>query len=211
MSPLPTRMINRWENREEPGPGRGTLYWHILVGDHAEARDLAKTAQKRLAGFQGLHMTPTEWLHITTLVVGSTDEITTMQQQDMLAAASELLAEIAPIDVTLGRIFYHPEAIAAEVHPIDPLRKIRNAVQTATLKVTSREGRTEGPTQWAPHMTLAYSETEQPAAPLITALGRELSTIRSFKINEVTLVDQQGPERNWNWHPVGSASCLGHR
>ncbi|MGW2308651.1 2'-5' RNA ligase family protein [Actinomadura luteofluorescens] len=209
MSPLPTHMINRWQNRQEPGPGQGTLYWHILVGDHPEARDLAHTAQKRLAGFHGLHMTPPEWLHITTLVVGSTDEIPAEQQLDMLAAASELLAGFRPVDVTLGRILYHPEAIASEVQPADPLRQIRKALQTATLKVTGREGHTEG-LAWTPHMTLAYSETEQPAQPLITALGRELST-SEFTINAVTLVVQQGPERLWDWDLVGQAPLGGRR
>lgn len=202
MSPLPTHMINRWQNRQEPGPGQGTLYWHILVGDHPGARDLANTAQKRLAGFQGLHMTPPEWLHITTLVAGPTDEITPDQQHEMLTAASELLAPIPPVAVALSRILYHPEAIAVAVQPVDPLMQIRKAVQTATFKVTGHEGRTEGPTQWTPHMTLAYSETDQPAEPLIVALGRELAH-RELTINRVTLVEQRGPERHWNWHPVG--------
>lgn len=210
MSPLPTRMVNRWQNRKEPGPGQGTLYWHILVGDHPEARDLAHTAQKRLADFQGLHMTPTEWLHITTLVVGPTDQITPDQQYEMLTAASELLAALPPVAVTLSRFLYHPEAIAVAVQPSDPLRQIRDAVQTATLKVTGREGHTEGPAQWTPHMTLAYSETEQPAEPLITALGREVPT-KEFTINAVTLVAQRGPERRWDWHPIGQTSLLGRR
>jgi 2'-5' RNA ligase len=201
-------MINRWQNREEPGPGQGTIYWHILLGDQPEARNAAQTAQKRLADFSGLHMPPAEWLHITTLVVGPTDEITTEQQQNMLAAASELLADISPVAVTLGRVLYHPEAIAAEVQPSSPLRQIRNAIQAATLKVTGREGYTEGPTQWIPHMTLAYSETVQPAEPLITALGSELPT-NEFTINAVTLVAQQGPERLWNWHSVGRVTLSG--
>jgi 2'-5' RNA ligase len=200
-------MINRWQNREEPGHGQGTIYWHILLGDQPEARNAAATAHKRLADFPGLHMPPPQWLHITTLVVGPTDEITTDQQQDMLAAASELLADIPPIDVALGRILYHPEAIAAEVQPAGPLRQIRKAIQTATRKVTGREGHTEGPAHWLPHMTLAYSETEQPAEPLITALGRAIPT-SEFTINAVTLVNQQGPERLWNWHPVGRAVRL---
>ncbi|MEU9843121.1 2'-5' RNA ligase family protein [Actinomadura sp. NPDC048032] len=202
MSPLPTRMVDRWQNREEPGPGQGTLYWHILVGDQPEARDLANTAQKRLAGFQGLHMTPPEWLHITTLVVGPSEESTADQQQEMLSAASELLAPLPPVNVTLSRILYHPEAIAVSVELTEPLRRLRNAVHTATRKVTGREGHTEGSMQWTPHMTLAYSEREQPAQPLVTALGRVLPTTE-FTINQVTLVDQRGPERLWKWRPVG--------
>ncbi|GAA2257097.1 hypothetical protein GCM10010402_10630 [Actinomadura luteofluorescens] len=210
MSPLPTQMINRWQNRQEPGPDQGTIYWHFLLSNQPEARNAAKTAQERLADFPGLHMPPSEWLHITTLVVGPTDEINIDQQQDMLATASELLADIPPVDVTLGRILYHPEAIAAEVQPTGPLRQIRKTIQTATRKATGRDGHTEGPAQWFPHMTLAYSETEQPAEPLITALGRELPT-SEFTINAVTLVDQRGPERLWNWLPVGRASLLGRR
>ncbi|MEV4005493.1 2'-5' RNA ligase family protein [Actinomadura sp. NPDC049753] len=208
MSPLPARMINRWQNRQEPGPGQGTLYWHILVGDQPEARDLAQTGQKRLAGIHGLHMTPTEWLHITTLVVGPTHEMTPEQQHEMLTAASGLLADLPPVTVKLSRILYHPEAIAVAVHPTDHLKRIRNAVETATRKVTGRPGHTEGPTQWTPHMTLAYSETEQPAEPLITALGRELPTLE-IAIDAVSLVEQRGAERLWDWHPVGRIP-LGH-
>ncbi|MES9542926.1 2'-5' RNA ligase family protein [Actinomadura sp. NPDC000600] len=126
----------------------------------------------------------------------------------MLAAASELLAALPPVTATLSRILYHPEAIAVAIQPTAPLRQIRNAIQAATLKATGREGHTEGPTQWTPHMTLAYSETEQSAGPIITALGRELPG-HEIAINAVTLVAQQGPERLWNWHPVGRAALLG--
>jgi 2'-5' RNA ligase len=197
-------MINRWQNRKEPGPGQGALYWHILVGDHPEARDLAHTAQKRLAGFHGLHMTPTEWLHITTLIVGSTNDMTPDQQYEMLTAASELLAALPPVTMTLSRILYHPEAIAVAVQPTDALKQIRNAVQAATHRVTGREGHSKS-TQWTPHMTIAYSETEQPAEPLIAALGREVQS-HEFTVDAVTLVEQRGAERLWDWHPIGRAS-----
>ncbi|TDC44013.1 hypothetical protein E1281_34565 [Actinomadura sp. KC345] len=102
MSPLPAHMADRWRNRAEPGPGQGALYWHILMGDHAEARDLAHDAQDRLADIHGLHMTPAGWLHITTLVAGSTEEITGAQRQDMLDTAQGLLAKIPPVNVALG-------------------------------------------------------------------------------------------------------------
>ncbi|RSN59574.1 2'-5' RNA ligase family protein [Actinomadura sp. WAC 06369] len=208
MSPLPAQMTDRWQNRDEPGPGQGTVYWHILVGDRPEIRDLAQAAQERLAAFPGLHFTPAKWLHITTLVAGPTDEITEAQQQAMLTAAVDLLAEVPPLTVTLGRVFYHPEAIAVVVGPAGRLLPVREAIEAATLKVTGREGHTEGPTKWTPHMTIAYSETEQPAAPLIDALGPELPA-RKTTIDAVSLVVQRGPERLWDWHPVGRAHLRG--
>jgi 2'-5' RNA ligase len=208
MSPLPTQMVNRWQNRQEPGPGQGTVYWHILVGDQPGARDVAEAAQQRLADFSGLHMTPRKWLHITTLVVGSTDEITEDQQQDMLSTASSLLAEVPPVPVTLGRVLYHPEAIILTAHPAEALARVRGAIQSATLKATGTEGHTEGPADWMPHMTIAYSEAEQPAEPLINALGRELPN-RAITVNAVSLVVQRGAERLWDWHPVGRATLRG--
>ena len=56
--------------------GRGTLYWHILLGDQPQVVGLARQAQQRLARFTGLHMTPATWLHITTLVAGPADNLT---------------------------------------------------------------------------------------------------------------------------------------
>ena len=73
MSPLPTQMVDRWRNRTKPQPGQGTFYWHMLIGRYPQA--IAREAQERLAPFSGLHYTPLRWLHITTLVVGSTDDM----------------------------------------------------------------------------------------------------------------------------------------
>jgi len=61
---LPDQMIDRWENRPEPPPGGGVVSWHMLMRDHPEVVYLARQAQQRLAGFDGLHMTPLAWLHI---------------------------------------------------------------------------------------------------------------------------------------------------
>src|SRR5437763_180225 len=99
MSPLPFKMRNRWASRTEPAPGCGTIYWHVMLHTCPEARAAAMDAQKILAGFSGLHMTPLKWLHMTTLVVGSTGEITRAQMSTMVSAAQQLLCDIAPIRV----------------------------------------------------------------------------------------------------------------
>jgi hypothetical protein len=36
--------------------------------------------------------------------------------------------------------------------------------------------------------------------PLIAALGRSLPE-RKVQISTVSLVNQRGPERSWDWHP----------
>jgi len=205
MSPLPVQMRNRWLNRVEPGPDRGTIYWHILMHAYPEACSAATDAQEILADFPGLHMTPRQWLHITTLVVGATDEITRSQMSVMVSEAQRLLCDVAPIAVTLDKVLYHPEAIMLRTQPGDALRPIFDAARSATRKVVGRAGVIDEPFPlWMPHMTVSYSTTEQPAKPIVSALGESIRE-RQILVDSLTLVIQWGPERLWDWEPVGTA------
>ncbi len=197
MSPLPEEMVDRWQGRLEPGPGQGRLYWHVLFRDHPQVHALASIGHKQLASLPGLHLVPQQWLHMTALLVGKSDEFTTDQVEGMIAEGRRLLAETSPITVTLGRVLYHPQAIMLAVLPRDALQPLLDAVQAATCAGTGRDGLIEyGP--WTPHVTLAYSSAAQPAAPIIEALGPELPSCEAT-IRTVDLVVQNGPERLWDW------------
>lgn len=50
---------------------------------------------------------------------------------------------------------------------------------------------------------LCYSTDQQPAHPIITALGKQLPE-RQIDIDRVSLVIQNGPERDGNWTTVGT-------
>lgn len=203
MSPLPTQMRDRWQNRDETPEGKGTVYWHMLMGGYPEARSAAAHVQDQLARFRGLHMTPLEWLHMTALVIGSTDDISQDQMTKMLEVASHSLVNVAPLKITLGHVLYHPEAIMLGVQPDGALDPMLQAARTATQEVLGRDGlTTSGPGTWVPHMTLCYSTAEQPAAPLIDTLGFNLPS-RTVTIDTLSLVVQWGPERCWQWQPVG--------
>ena len=206
MNPLPSKMRNRWASRTEPAPGCGTIYWHVPLHTYPEARAAAMDAQKVLAAFPGLHMTPLKWLHMTTLVVGSPDEMTRAQMSAMVSAAQRLLCDNAPIPVTLGKVLYHPEAIVLRVQPVEALQLILDAAQLATREAVGHSGVTDEllPSLWTPHMTVAYSTTEQPAGPIVSALGKSIRE-RQILIDSLTLVIQWGPERHWDWEPIGTA------
>lgn len=97
MSPLPAEFTSQWRDRAEPAPGEGLVYWHMLVGDYPEAVTIAGEAQKRLAAFSGLHMTPLKWLHMTTLIAGPANRISPESISRMAGSASRLLAGTPPI------------------------------------------------------------------------------------------------------------------
>lgn len=209
MSPLPSKFVDRWQNRPEVGPAQGAVYWHLLLGSHSQLRKVAGGAQERLSEFTGLHMTPLEWLHITTLIAGSTDEITDDQMSLMLADAARSLSQVNPIAVTLEHVIYHPEAILLDVRPNQSLMPLLEAARSATHAVLGRDGvNGTAASSWIPHVTLCYSTADQPAAPIISALGKRLPSCE-VTIEALSLVIQRGPERLWNWHPVGSARLYG--
>lgn len=210
MSPYPTRMRDRWKDRAEAQPGRGTIYWHVLMREYPNVLTAANLAQERLATFSGFHMTPHDWLHMTVLIAGSTDEISPDQMNAMVSTAQRMLSSIKPVRIAFGRILYHPEAIMLGAEPSVALKPMLEAAQKATQMQTGSSGQLNGslPT-WTPHVTVAYSVTEQPAAPIIEAMGKSIPTCE-VEIQSMSLVIQWGPERLWNWQPVGTVRLNGN-
>jgi len=202
--PIPDQTRDRWDSRAEPGVGIGAVYWHILLGSDPAVRATAEAAQARLASFGDLHMTPGEWLHATALVAGTTDDISGEDLDLMLAGARQRLGRVQPVSVTISRILYHPEAIMLGFTPEGALDPVHDAVQQATLAATGRTGSVTGPARrWAPHMTISYSTGKQPMAPIAAALGYEVPRC-DITVGAVSLVIQWGPERLWDWQPVGT-------
>ena len=97
MTAMPAQMANRWQHRPEPAPDEGTVYWHVLMRDYPQAVELTRQAQRQLAPFGGLHMTPLEWLHITTMVAGPAADLASDQLDQMARTAAGLLADLPPV------------------------------------------------------------------------------------------------------------------
>ncbi|HEY6311414.1 MAG TPA: 2'-5' RNA ligase family protein [Streptosporangiaceae bacterium] len=188
-----------------------SVCWHLLLGDQEPVQAIATEAQQRLAGFTGLHMTPLRWLHATVLLVGRAAELTRPDLDQILAKARLKLNGTAPASVTLGRVIYHPEGIVLPMSPASALAPIYEAAQAATLEVTGTPGVTSTPgPSWHPHVTLCYSTSQQPTAPIIAALGKSLPP-REVTIDKLTLVIQHGPPLSWNWDSVGTAHLAASR
>ena len=97
-----------------------------------------------------------------------------------------------PASVTLGRVIYHPEGIVLPMTPASALVPIYEAAQAAALEVTGTPGVTSTPgPSWVPHVTLCYSTSQQPTAPIIAGLGKALPA-REVTIDKLSLVIQHG-------------------
>lgn len=132
MSPLADRMADHWWWRPGVRPGRRLLVWHVLLDDQPEVRDLVRQCQDKLAGLAGLDLIPPKWLHMTTQIAGFADEIPPGETEAMISAAAERLTDLDPIQVEIGKVWFHPEAVMLTTRParaLDPVRAaIRNAI-----------------------------------------------------------------------------------
>ena len=211
MSPFPEQLIDRWrDGYGESAPEHSLLWWLVLLGNNPQLRTAVQAAQSRISNFSGLHMTPLRRLHLTVLIAGPADQIPEHDRNEMLAIARSCLADTEPITIEFSRIFYHPEAIVLTAHPAEALSPIRDAAQRATQAVTGHSGNDDRSSpQWIPHVTLSYSTTIQPAQPIIAALGKRLPSCQ-VTIETLSLVEQQGSERLWNWSLAGAASLPGY-
>jgi 2'-5' RNA ligase len=198
----------QFTDRRQPRPGapdfNDSVCWHLLLGDAEPAQAIAREGHQRLAGFTGLHMTPLRWLHATVLLVGRAADLTQSDLDQMLSEARLKLNGTAPQTVTLGPVIYHPEGIVLPMSPASALAPIFEAAQAASLEITGTPGVTSTPgPSWVPHMTLCYSTSQQSAAPIISALGKALTT-REITIDKLSLVIQRGSALSWDWRPTGT-------
>ena len=207
---LPDQFTDRRQARPGAPDFSDSVCWHLLLGDAEPVQAIARQAQQQLSGFTGLHMTPLRWLHATVLLVGRAADLTEPDLDQMLTKARLKLNGIAPASVTLGRVIYHPEGIVLPMTPASALAPIFEAAQAATFEVTGTPGVTSTPgPSWVPHVTLCYSTSQQPAVPIIAALGKALPA-REVTIDKLSLVIQHGPALAWDWHPVGTAHLGQH-
>jgi 2'-5' RNA ligase len=178
----------------------------MLFHDQLKVHELVARAQEKLVGQPGLDMIEMPWLHMTTYIVGFADEVPDAAIQAMTAGARRRLSEVAPIQVSLGRVGYASNAIVLPVEPPGALTPVLDAVRAAT-RAAGCEGHTDTD-PWLPHISIAYSNATIPAAPIIAALGRRLPQTE-ITIRSISLVSQTQVGRSWQWRPVAEVHFTG--
>lgn len=200
-------MRDRWADRPELPAGTAAVYWHVLLGAEPAVQAAAADVRHALRDVDGLHLTPPEWLHMTLFLVAVTDAVDRGQLADATADVADALRGLAPVEVSVGRVRYLPEAITLTVEPASGLRELRERVRTAGARAFPGVRVSPGE-RWHPHVTVAYSTADQPTAPIVASLGDGVPQ-RRFTIDSVSLVVQSGPERSWIWEPAGRARLRG--
>lgn len=204
MSPLPERMTDHWWWRPGVRPGRHLYVWHILFDDQPDIQQMARTCQQRLSGLPGLDLVPIRWLHMTTQIIGFTDEITDLEIKQMTATATERLRHLDPVTLSFGWPLFHSEAVVLGTRPSTALDPVRATIRDAISDTVTAHQLADEP-DWTPHVTVAYSNSDGPAAPIIQAMTPSPRPC-PLTISKIHLIDQERIDHLYCWTPIATAT-----
>jgi len=195
---LPGRMRDHWWWRPGWRAGRSMYTWHVTFEDQTELHELVKSYQKALAPLPGLDLIPIRWLHLTMQGIGFTDEVAPQDAADIAEGARERLATCQPVSLSIGSAQVDPEAILLHVSPSGALNPVRDGVRAAIADVRggSRVPETE---YWAPHISIAYSNSDGPAAPYAEALSTATSAPVDLTVSAVSLIQLSRDTHLYQW------------
>jgi 2'-5' RNA ligase len=201
----PATLRNHWYWRPGWRPGRHFYTWHLTF-DHAdELHHLVDAYQCRLAGLPELDPIPRPWLHLTMQGLGFLDQVTEQDAHRIASAATTRLARLPAPDLTFHQLTVRPEAITLPPEPADPIHRIRAAIRASIAEVWGPDHVPEPTHGYQPHVSLAYVNTDGPAAPVLAAVADLPTTPARVRIHEASLIILNRDQRMYQWRTFTTA------
>ncbi|MET7279912.1 2'-5' RNA ligase family protein [Kribbella sp. NPDC005582] len=192
-----------------PGWKVGTRFytWHLTFGDAPELHGLVAAYQDALRGMAGLDPVPREWLHLTMQGVGHVEDVPGETVEGIVEGARERLAELPAVRVEFQRPVIGAEAVVLPALPPDAVAQIRTTIRAAMAERIAVPEKAEG---FQPHVTVAYSSSEQPAAEVAAALSAVSVAAVDCAISSASLIELHRDRRMYEWRtiaelPIGRA------
>ncbi|MEV8393645.1 MULTISPECIES: 2'-5' RNA ligase family protein [unclassified Streptomyces] len=202
MTSRPEHLRDHWWWRPGWATGRRFYTWHLVFDGQPDVHRFARQYRSVLAGVDGLDLIPDQWLHLTMQGIGFVDEVDRADVDAIVEAARVRLAAVPAFDVTLSAPTVDPEAVLFPVSPDDPPRAVRDAIRAAIEDVlTEVPERAEG---FRPHVSVAYSNSDGPAAALLETLGAAHVPSADARIEAAELIVLHRDNRMYEWQPYAT-------
>lgn len=191
--------------------GRRFYTWHITWQDAPDVRRLATEYQAHL-NFAGLDRIPIHGLHLTMQGVGFTDEVSITDVDAIVESVSHKLMAIEQIPVTLATPIVNEEAVLIPVGPAERLNALRALVREGIADAWDADRVPEEDDGWLPHMSLAYSNTTSPTAPMIDAISNAAVRPATATVAAVQLIILGRDTHEYRWETRATVELGGpHR
>lgn len=185
--------------------GRQFYTWHLTFNGQRGFHALVDAWQQALRPLPGLDLVPHQWLHLTMQGVGFTDEIPEPEVRAILDAARTRLAALPAPDLTFHRPTIYAEAIPLTPNPAGPVHAIRGAIRDGIADVWGPDRVPEPPDGFRAHVSMAYSNTAAPTAPVAAALDQVDADPVIVTIRETSLIVLNRDHRMYEWQNYATA------
>ena len=183
--------------------------WHITFNDQPEVIALASGYRNALKQQSMLDVVPHQWLHLTMQGIGFVDQVDTAEVDAIVDHARRRCANLAAMDLRIGRPHVDPESIQIAVEPAGPVQKLRREIRSAIGDVWGT-GRIPEPAEpYSPHMSLAYINSAGPAAPLVDAIDATPFLSADSRISACQLIILNRDNGMYVWEPYATVELGG--
>jgi hypothetical protein len=134
--------------------------------------------------------------------VGFTDEVPDAELDSVAAAITMRLARTPAPVVSFHKPVIRPEAIYLPAQPAEPLATVRTQIRSAIADALSPGRVPEQREQLAgfrPHVSLAYSNCDQPAEPIAQALAAVTAEPVATSVTHASLLVFHRDQRMYEW------------
>ncbi len=207
-------MRDHWWWRPEWRVGRHFYACHFAIDRHSELTRLIAAYQEKINHIPGLDLIPARWLHLTMQGIGFVDEVTDEELCRLGESLRGRLATLAPPTITFHRPVVRSEAVYLLAAPAEPVIEVRRAVRTVIADILGADRLPEGPEQvvaFQPHVSLAYSNAEQDARPIVHALAEVEAAPAVITLDQVDLLEFHRDQRMYEWTTVQPLRIGEHR
>lgn len=174
--------------------------FHVLFGGQPQVAEMA-AAYGPVLDHPGLYgPIPPEWLHLTVLRVGPTDQITAGEMTVIVERLRSTPSEIRLPELRLGPCWVAGGNVTAHVTPEEPVAEVFDAVLAITIEILGERAPRPGPFQ--PHVALAYARDSDDDTELRKQLYAHWIDPVPFRASELSLVRQCQTVPFYSWDVV---------
>lgn len=204
-------LSNHWQR---PGwaEGRHSYHW-LLTFEHAsDLQTLAARCQEPFRHLPHFDLVPLDALHLTIQRVAFTDELLASSLQTVVATVRQRCRDVAPFRLRIGWLAGSTGAVRFTALPVTPVVEVRAMSAMPGPKVdTPGHILPDAAEKFWPHVSIAYSNTTQPTAPVATQIEalRHLPPAEVL-VTSVALVELWREGRVYLWEELERARLGGY-
>jgi len=205
-------MRDHWWWRPGWHVGQRALTWHLTFEGQTAFHRLVEVYQQALTPFPGLEPVPVPWLHLTMQGIGFTSDVATEDVARIKTAVRERLADLPSPAPTFGQVIVADEAVVLppDGEGEETIRAVREAIRAGIGSVWGAGKVPESSSHFRPHVSIAYSNRTQEAAPIVNAIAEAGEQSVGLDVSTVSLIVIHRDRKVYEWEvvsevPIGRA------